>query len=229
MKTNSSWIGAKIPCWPTWGLQLRNRTSIWGRGRGRGRLCTRVGCLSRIFGCWWTCDACCVWATTILVKIHRSNWLLSCRLGSIFWCDCGLRSDPSSRWRLGWRRRLLRSRWGCWRCSLSTRWGEVGGPEGFIWSRLVVGTSRVFGRSPCILGILWWVHVVRRLWNFWGSFRLDRNEGLCIKTDWPEVLGEVGFYCFHVLQEGQTSRVFGGVVGGVILDSFVGELEFLGH
>lgn len=50
-----------------------------------------------------------------------------------------------------------------------------------------------------------------------------------MKNGIPEVLGKLFLDIFHVPEEAEPSRVFGGVLGCVILDSFIGEVEFLTH
>ena len=45
----------------------------------------------------------------------------------------------------------------------------------------------------------------------------------------PEVLGEVFLDFLHVLEEGESSGMFLGPVGGIVLDSLVLEMIFLVH
>ena len=58
---------------------------------------------------------------------------------------------------------------------------------------------------------------------------LNRNEVLLIMIVLPKILGEVFFHFLHILEEGETPRMSISVVGGIILYSFVLEMELLGH
>ena len=141
----------------------------------------------------------------------------------------GLQSGPPSLSRFAWRRMRL-----CWLegfrwCNLRSRLRGEGGRGGFRWARWVVGIVALSDISPDTPLILWLEHPYWWLWNFSIFFQLNQNAMLFISTSLPKVFSEVFLNSTHIFKYSQPSRMFFSILGSIILDTFIFEMELCCH